>query len=254
MSNTDAYVSKMIKFLCFVRQTREDLKLEDNMIIACDETAIWYDAISKPAVEEKGCKEVSVLSTGHVKNSLTVLLSAKGDGTKLKPYILLPKKRPVPQLVRKYGSKAILVFQGTTCMNQALTEDYLNCIIGVPMFTPHRLLVWDSFSCHVSKDTKDSLKKLKVDQVVIPGGCTGYIQVADVCWNKPFKDNYTKSYEDWFEAGKQEFTAAGNPNSAPSEVTVGWIVKVWDSISSDIMWFNKQLGSIRRRTNNHFQR
>ena len=57
MSNTDAYVSKMIKFLCFVRQTREDLKLEDNMIIACDETAIWYDAISKPAVEEKVVKK-----------------------------------------------------------------------------------------------------------------------------------------------------------------------------------------------------
>ena len=33
------------------------------------------------------------------------------------------------------------------------------------MFTPHRLLVWVSFKCHVSKDTKDSLKKLKVDKL-----------------------------------------------------------------------------------------
>ena len=52
-------------------------------------------------------------------------------------------------------------------MNQTLTEDYLNCVVGVSMFTPQRLLVWDSFKCHVSKDTKDSLKKLKVDQTVI---------------------------------------------------------------------------------------
>ena len=28
------------------------------MIIACDETATWYDAISKSTVEEKSCKEV----------------------------------------------------------------------------------------------------------------------------------------------------------------------------------------------------
>ena len=106
----DAYVSKLINFLCFVRQRREDLKLEDNMIIACNETAVWYDAISKSTAEEKGCKEVSVRSTGHVKNRLTVLLSAKGDGTKLKPYILLQRKRRVPELVKKFGSKTISVF------------------------------------------------------------------------------------------------------------------------------------------------
>ena len=174
-------MSKLINFLCFIRQRREDLKMEDNMIIACDETAIWYDAISKSTVEEKGCEEVFVRSTGHAKNRLTVLLSAKGDATKLKPYVLLPRKRLVPELVKKFGSKTILVFQGTNCMNQALTEDYVNCVIGGPMFTPHRLFVWESFKFHVSKDTKDSLKKLKVDQAVIPGGCTGFIQAADVC-------------------------------------------------------------------------
>ena len=62
------------------------------MIIACDETAIWYDAFSKSSAEEKGCKEVSIHLTGHAKNCLTVLFSAKGDGTKLKPYILLSRK------------------------------------------------------------------------------------------------------------------------------------------------------------------
>ena len=94
------------------------------MIIACDETAIWYDAISNSTVEENGAKEVSVRSTGHTKNRLTVLLSAKGDGTKLKPYILFPQKRPIPELIKNYGSKAetVLVFQGTNWMNQALTD------------------------------------------------------------------------------------------------------------------------------------
>ena len=163
------------------------------------------------------------------------MLSAKGDGAKLKPYIFLPRKRPVPGLVKKFESKAILVFQSTNWMNQVLTEGYVNRLIGGLMFTPHRLLLWDSFKCHVSKDTKDSLNKLKVDQAAIPGGCTGFIQAPDVCWNKPFKDSYTKSYDDWFEAGKQEFTATVNLKSAPLEAIVGRIVKAWDSISSDII-------------------
>ena len=95
--------------------------------------------------------------------------------------------------------------------------------------------MWDSFKCHVSKDTKDSLKKLKIDQAVILGGCTGFIQALDVYWNKPFNDSYTKSYDDWFESGKQELTVEINPKSAPLEVNVGWIVKAWDSISRDII-------------------
>ena len=57
----------------------------------------------------------------------------------------------------------------------------------------------------------------------------------NVCWNKHFKARCTKSYHDWFEAGKQEYKAAGNHKSAPLEVIVGWIVKAWDFISTIIV-------------------
>ena len=100
----------------------------------------------------------------------------------------------MPELVTKFGSKAALVFQGTNWMNQATTEDCLKRVIRGAMFTPHGLFVWDHFKCHVGKDTKDSLKKFKIDQVVIPGGCTGFTHVPDVCWNKPLKDSYTKNH------------------------------------------------------------
>ena len=65
---------------------------------------------------------------------------------------------------------------------------------GEAMFTPHRLLVWDHFKCHVGKDTKECLKKLEVDQVVTPGGCTCFTQAPDVCWNKPLKDSHIKNH------------------------------------------------------------
>ena len=89
------------------------------------------------------------------------------------------------------------------------------------MFTPQRLLVWDSFQCHISTDTKTALKKIKVQQAVVPGGYTGFNQAPDVCWNKPFKVGYAKSYAEWFKAGNQEFTAGGNPKSAPLANIIG---------------------------------
>ena len=61
-------------------------------------------------------------------------------------------------------------FEGTNWTNEVLTEDYLQNVIGPPKFTPQRLLVWDSFRCHISNDTKAVLKKLKVQRAVIPGG------------------------------------------------------------------------------------
>ena len=65
-------------------------------------------------------------------------------------------------------------------MNEALTENCFNRVIGGPTFTPHRLLMWDNFKCHVSKDTKDSLQKLKIDQAVMLGGCPGFIQAPSI--------------------------------------------------------------------------
>ena len=59
-----------------------------------------------------------------------------------------------PDLVAKYGGRVVMTFEGTNWMNQELTEDYLSKVIGFPMFTPNRLLVWDSFKCHISEATK----------------------------------------------------------------------------------------------------
>ena len=69
------------------------------------------------------------------------------------------------------------------------------------MFTPQCILIWDSFKCCISDDTKAVLRKMKVQQAVIPGGCTGFIQAPDISWNKPFKDYYTKCYDEWFKTG-----------------------------------------------------
>ena len=66
----------------------------------------------------------------------------------------------MPVLVKKSGSKAIVVFEGRNCMNQTLTEDYLNCVIGVreAMFTSHRLLCGTGSSVMLARTQKIILK------------------------------------------------------------------------------------------------
>ena len=54
------------------------------------------------------------------------------------------------------------------------------------------------------------LKKMNVDSVIIPGGCTKYIQAPDVFWNKPFKARMTELYDQWLSEDVHQFTEGGN--------------------------------------------
>ena len=44
-----------------------------------------------------------------------------------------------------------------------------------------------------------SLKVKMTDTVLIPGGCTKYIQALDVSWNKPFSAIGAEELDKWLE-------------------------------------------------------
>ena len=67
-----------------------------------------------------------------------------------------------------------------------------------------------TLKCHITDSIKKELAQAKIDPVIVPGGCTEYIQAPDVAWNKPFKAKVTKKYDAWMADGAHSFTAAGN--------------------------------------------
>ncbi|KAL3093160.1 hypothetical protein niasHT_022610 [Heterodera trifolii] len=127
-------------------------------VYAVDETAVWLDSGGGTCVAEKGSKTVTVLNTGHEKARVTVLLTARSDGTKMRPFVLLPRKRPVPNIIDRFRKTLVLSWCGRTWMDNDLTTEYLEKIFGNFHFGA-RLLVWDSFRCHISEDTKKTLRR-----------------------------------------------------------------------------------------------
>ena len=61
-----------------------------DCIIAMDETAVWHKRISNTTVTDKWAKSVVLKITGHEKSKVTVILAAKANNDKLKPYIVFP--------------------------------------------------------------------------------------------------------------------------------------------------------------------
>jgi hypothetical protein len=126
--------------------------------------------------------QVCVLTTGHEKSRITVVLTARSNGFKMKPFVLLPRKRPDPLIVQQFGNKLNLVWAGAgnSWMNNLYTEQYLCATFGAHNFSQARkLLVWDSFRCHLSDATKAVLHKIGIESATVPGGCTKFIQVSE---------------------------------------------------------------------------
>ena len=50
----------------------------------------------------------------------------------------------------------------------------------------------------MTDDIRKLLKETKIDDALIPGGCTKYAQASNVVWNKLFKGLVMESYDETF--------------------------------------------------------
>ena len=160
-----------------------------------NETPLWFDMPGETTIAHTGERSVPLRTTGHEKNRFTVCLSAMADGRKLKPYVVFKGVRPIAELKKVSGVVVALSRNGW--MNESLTEDWLRRCWGTLNFG-RRLLVWDAYKCHSTKGIRNVVSKAtNSDVTIIPGGLTGHMQPADMCWNKPFKAAYKELYTTW---------------------------------------------------------
>uniref|UniRef100_A0A915CNN4 DDE-1 domain-containing protein n=1 Tax=Ditylenchus dipsaci TaxID=166011 RepID=A0A915CNN4_9BILA len=67
---------------------------------------------------------------GHDKARITVMLTARSDGKKMKPLVLLPRVRPDKNVVKQFSQKLFLVWAGKIWMDDSLTAEFLNRVMG----------------------------------------------------------------------------------------------------------------------------
>ena len=126
-------------------------------------------------------------------------MAAKGDGTKLKPFVVFRgAKREVAALNNDFKNKFIVATSTNAWMNEELTLKWIQQVLGTFSFG-RRLLAWDSFECHIMDSVKTGLKNLNVDQATVRGGCTKYIQAPDVSWKNRLNHGVLRSTTIGFE-------------------------------------------------------
>ena len=81
-------IPKLVSYIMHLRNLRRKHQYQPSSIFAMDETACWMDMPSDTTVAPIGACSIPIKTTGHSKDHYTVILTARADGTKLKPYVV----------------------------------------------------------------------------------------------------------------------------------------------------------------------
>ena len=227
---------KVIEFMRYTRTYFEDhLEMNLDSIYAMDETAVWFDACGSRTVDSVGAKSVSLTTTGHDKQNVTVALTAVASGAKKLSFIVFKGKgKTAEDRTLKARRDVIVAFSDNGWLNTNLTIDWLTRVLCALEFS-QRLLIWDSYRCHVCRDVDKVRQKFKIHSADIRGGCTSYIQAPDVPWNKVFKSSLREQYDYWLDHGKKSFTASGNMRAVSKSVLCDMVVEAWVSLTPDLI-------------------
>ena len=224
-------IDRLVSFVMHALRVQRQYNFAPHNIVAIDETAVQNDMISETTVEATGAKNVLMKSTGHEKVRVSVCLAAKLDRAKLQPFIVFGvAKREPKSLHDKYKQQCSVAGSSNAWVNEELALKQCDEVLGQFKFQK-RLLAWDSFEAHITDEVKRKLTTSKTGPLVVPGGCTKYIQAPDLVWNKPFKAKIQEFYNDWLANGVHEYTTAGNMKPVPPRKIVQWVLEARASLS-----------------------
>ena len=124
-------VDRIIASVMHVRRIQTQFNFHDADIIAMDATPVWNNMVSNTTVEKTGSKEVPVKLTEHDKVRVSVCLTGKADGTRLKPFIVFKgAKRESKALHDEFHRQGPVASSANGWMNEELTLRWCNKILG----------------------------------------------------------------------------------------------------------------------------
>lgn len=186
-----------------------------------DQTPAPFEYLPGQTYALKGCRTVWAKAerSGWDKRQATIQLTVLADGTMLKPWILYRGKGQLPDAeLKQYNTRVTVRFNEEGYANETVILEWINKQLVPAIHRAHPFsgsistatglptgisapnvpgfIALDSASFHKTPTILETLKKHNITPSIIPGGCTGLIQVLDVGVNRTFKDFLKEAMED----------------------------------------------------------
>ena len=230
--SADTPESKAVQFHERIAELKQTYHYKESDIINMDETPVWFDMPVKQAVDVKGKKQVVMVKQGNNRQKVTVVLACAADGTKLPPVVIAKGSgRRQTQPVMVDGIPVWRQKSGT--MTAELMIKWLKFQFSEPepdtTDGSKRLLIYDSFSGHLTDDVKKQVAASKLHLAVIPGGCTGLCQPLDLTVNRSFKARLRKNMAKTIRRQKP-LAPRGQRQKQRLTLLVASVKKAWDKV------------------------
>jgi hypothetical protein len=174
-----------------------------------DQVRLFPSPTVKKTVEVKGTQHVFLQGLPS-RGAVTVMLTICGDGTKLRPVIILRSKSAAKWLVVQVYRGFIVMFQRNAYTDNRIMKLYFKHVVEPYLAGRRGLLILDNFSCHKSPSTIAAMNKMNCAFEFIPKTCTPYVQPLDVSINKPFKNHYSSQYTSYVNWRLEENNNVGS--------------------------------------------
>ena len=128
-------IDKLVSYIFHVRRFATKHNYSPENIIAIDETPVWSDMISDTTVDKTGFRTVAVKSTVMKNVEYFVCLTAKAEGSKLKPFLVFKNaKLEIKTLNDEFKTRCVIVISSNDWMNTDLTIEYTKKVFGIFSF------------------------------------------------------------------------------------------------------------------------
>ena len=121
--------------------------------------------------------------------------------------------------------------QSRAWVNQDLMIRWIDHMFPLVDMRPGKCLIWDSCKAHIAKRVKAHCYSRNIKLIVIPGGCTPYLQAGDIAVFRELKAKLGDIINAWKESGEVHYTAGGNPKKPANHVVESWVNDAWRSLS-----------------------
>jgi hypothetical protein len=176
--SSEELIKRATNYMQFLQNARDDnLALQQTILM--DETAVYLEDPRRITINESGKRHVSLRSTGFASMRITTLLAVSGNEKKLRPMIICKKARAsTPSFELKGG--CYICYNEKAWVNGELIKKWIDLLFPLVSMATGKTLIWDSCRAHIAKNVKQHMKRRGIQNIVIPGGLTPYVQAGDL--------------------------------------------------------------------------
>src|SRR5271155_854134 len=235
-----------------------------------DQSPLPFELQKGRTYATKGSRTVALRAArnGWEKRQCTLQIIVFADGiARCKPLLMFHGKptskdrRRIAEM-KKYNPGVVVIFNEKAYANTSNLISWVKHQYSVASVYPihdrePRLLCLDAFAPHKNKGRKDpgresqkamekrlaeetlrqqlreELAKLNVTTSIIPGGCTGYVQVLDVSVNKLNKQYIEEEEEKWIDENMEQYKAGRYSIGDRRILMTHWVTHAWEKVHKE---------------------